>query len=157
MLMYLVIFLSVLVVDLIPIIAPPAWTIMVFLLVKFHLNPWFVLIVGVTGSAIGRYFFSLYVPHIADKLIKRRKKDELEFMGRKLAQNFWQSWLFVFLYTLTPLSSSALFTAAAISKVKAWRTIPPFFCGKFLSDALMIVTGKYAAGNLKDVVHGTFS
>ena len=157
MLMYLAIFLSALVVDLIPVIAPPAWTIMVFLLVKFHLNPWFVLIVGVTGSAIGRYIFSLYVPHIADKLIKRRKKDELEFMGKKLTQTFWQSWLFVFIYSLTPLSSSALFTAAAIAKVKALRTIPPFFCGKFLSDALMIVTGNYAAGNLKDVVHGTFS
>ena len=112
MLMYLAVFLSALVVDLIPVIAPPAWTIMVFLLVKFHLNPWFVLIVGVTGSTIGRYIFSLYVPHIADKLIKRRKKDELEFMGKKLTQTFWQSWLFVFIYSLTPLSSSALFTAA---------------------------------------------
>jgi hypothetical protein len=78
-------------------------------------------------------------------------------MGRKLTQTFWQSWLFVFIYSLTPLSSSALFTAAAIAKVKALRTIPPFFCGKFLCDALMIVTAKYAAGNLRDVVHGTFS
>src|ERR1035437_5488481 len=157
MLIYLVVFLSALVVDLVPIIAPPAWTIMVFLLVKFHLNSWFVLIVGVTGSAIGRYIFSLYVHHIADKLIKRRKKDELKFMGKKLTQKLWQSWLFVFIYTLMPLSSSALFTAAAISTVKPLRTIPPFFCGKFLSDALMIVSGTYAAGSLKDVVCGTFS
>lgn len=100
--MYLVVFLSALIVDLIPVIAPPAWTIMVFLLVEFHLNPWIVLIVGVTGSAIGRYIFSLYVPHIGDKLIKRGKKDDLEFIGGKLAQTLWQSWLIVFLYTLTP-------------------------------------------------------
>ena len=48
-------------VDLIPIVAPPAWTLMAFLLVKYHLNPWLVLAVGVPGSALGRYLFSLYI------------------------------------------------------------------------------------------------
>src|ERR1035437_6541492 len=140
--MYLAVFLSALAVDLIPVIAPPAWTLMVFFLVKFHLNPWVVLVVGVSGSTLGRYLFSLYVPKIADQLIKQRKRTELEFMGKKLSQKLWQSWLFVFIYTLTPLSTSALFTAAALAKVKAGRTVPPFFFGKFMSDAVMILTGR---------------
>lgn len=145
---YLAVFLSALAVDLIPIVAPPAWLLMVFFLLKFDLNPWSVLAVGVVGSTIGRYLFSLYVPNIADRLIKRQKREDLEFMGRKLAQKRWQSWLFVFVYTLTPLSTSALFTAAALAKVKASRTVPPFFLGKFISDAVMIFTGSYAARNL---------
>ena len=155
--LYLVIFIGTLVVDLIPIIAPPAWTIMVFLLVKYQLNPWLVLLVGVTGTTLGRYIFSLYVPKIADRLIKQHKKEELEFMGKKLSHNLWQSWLFVFIYTLTPLSTSALFTAAAVAKVKAWRTVPPFFFGKLISDAVMIFTGRYAAVNFQDVGSGGFS
>ena len=155
--MYLAVFLSALAVDLIPVMAPPAWTLMVFFLVKFHLNPWVVLVVGVSGSTLGRYIFSLYVPKIADKLIKRRKREELEFMGKKLSQKLWQSWLFVFIYTLTPLSTSALFTAAALAKVKAGRTVPPFFFGKFVSDAVMILTGRYAFLNLTGIMHGTFS
>lgn len=145
---YLAAFLSALAVDLIPVFAPPAWILMVFFLVKFHLNPWAVLFAGVVGSTIGRYIFSLYVPRIADRIIKRHKREELAFVGRKLGQQLWQSWLFVFLYTLTPLSTSALFTAAALAKVKAARTVPPFFVGKFLSDALMIFTGSYALNNL---------
>jgi membrane protein YqaA with SNARE-associated domain len=155
--MYLAVFLSALAVDLIPVMAPPAWTLMVFFLVKFHLNPWVVLVVGVSGSTLGRYIFSLYVPKIADQLIKRRKREELEFMGKKLSQKLWQSWLFVFIYTLTPLSTSALFTAAALAKVKAGRTVPPFFFGKFVSDAVMILTGRYAFLNLTGIMHGTFS
>jgi len=155
--MYLAVFLSALAVDLIPVIAPPAWTLMVFFLVKFHLNPWVVLVVGVSGSTLGRYLFSLYVPQIADQLIKQRKRTELEFMGKKLSQKLWQSWLFVFIYTLTPLSTSALFTAAALAKVKAGRTVPPFFFGKFVSDAVMILTGRYAFLNLTEIGHGTFS
>jgi membrane protein YqaA with SNARE-associated domain len=155
--MYLAVFLSALAVDLIPVIAPPAWTLMVFFLVKFHLNPWGVLVVGVSGSTLGKYIFSLYVPKIADQLIKRRKREELEFMGKKLGQKLWQSWLFVFIYSLTPLSTTVLFTAAAIAKVKAMRTAPPFFAGKFVSDAVLIFAGRYAVLNLTGIVRGAFS
>ncbi len=154
---YLIVFLSALTVDFIPVIAPPAWTIMVFLLVKFHLNPWFVLLAGVTGSTLGRYSMSLCVPKFSNLFIKRRKHEELEFVGKKLSDKLWQSWLFVFLYTVTPLSSTALFTAAGIAKVKPIRTVPPFFCGKFVTDAIMLVIGRYAVESFADLVHGTFS
>lgn len=145
---YLAVFLSALAVDLIPVLAPPAWTLMVFFMVKFELNPWAVLVLGVVGSTIGRYLFSLYVPGIADRLIQQHKRDELEFVGRRLSLRLWQSWTFVFLYTLTPLSTSALFTAAALARVPARRTVPPFFFGKLVSDAIMIFTGRYALEKL---------
>jgi hypothetical protein len=35
--------------------------------------------------------------------------------------------------------------------------VPPFFCGKFLSDAVMIFTGLYAAANYKNLMPGTLS
>ena len=155
--LYLVVFLSALAVDVIPLIAPPAWTVAVFLLVKFHLNPWIVLPLCVSGSTLGRYLMSLYIPRFADRFIKRHKTDELEFLGKKLSQSLWQSWLFVFIYSVTPLSTTALFTAAGVAKVKPWRTVPAFFCGKFVSDAAMIFTGLYAAANFNDLVHGSYS
>ena len=155
--MYLAVFLCAFAVDLIPVIAPPAWTLMVFFLVKFHLNPWVVLVAGVSGSTLGKYIFSLYVPKITNQLIKRHKREELEFMGKKLGQKLWQSWLFVFIYSLTPLSTAALFTAAAIAKVKAGRMLPPFFAGKFVTDAVLIFTGRYAVRNLTGLVQGALS
>jgi membrane protein YqaA with SNARE-associated domain len=155
--LYLIVFLSALAVDVIPLIAPSAWMVAIFLLVKFHLNPWIVLPLCVSGSTLGRYLMSLYIPRFAGLFIKRHKTEELQFLGKKLAQNLWQSWLFVFIYSVTPLSTTALFTAAGVAKVKPWRTVPPFFCGKFLSDAAMIFTGLYAAANFKDLVHGSYS
>ena len=155
--MYGVVFLAAFAVDVIPLIAPPAWTIAVFLLVKFHLNPFIVLILCASGSTLGRYLMSLYIPRFAGLFIKRYKTDELEFLGKKLSQSLWQSWLFVFIYSVTPLSTTALFTAAGVAKVKPSHTLPPFFCGKFLSDALMIFTGLYAAANFKALVHGSYS
>jgi membrane protein YqaA with SNARE-associated domain len=155
--LYLAVFLSALAVDVIPLIAPPAWTVAIFLLVKFHLHPWIVLPLCVSGSTLGRYLTSLYIPRFAGLFIKRHKTDELKFLGKKLSQNLWQSWLFVFIYSVTPLSTTALFTAAGVAKVKPLHTVPPFFCGKFLSDAVMIFTGLYAAANYKDIEHGPYS
>jgi membrane protein YqaA with SNARE-associated domain len=155
--MYGVVFLAALTVDIIPLLAPPAWPIAVFLLVKFRLNPFIVLLFCASGSTLGRYLMSLYIPRFAGLFIKRHKRDDLEFMGKKLSQSLWQSWLFVFIYSVTPLSTTALFTAAGVAKVKPSHTLPPFFCGKLLSDAIMIFTGFYAANNFKDLVNGIYS
>jgi hypothetical protein len=154
---YLAVFLAALAVDLVPIVSPPAWTVMLWLLVKYDLDPWIVVFLGVPGSALGRWIFSLYVVKISDKVIKRSKHEELQFVGKKLGTRLWPTWLFVFLYTLSPLSTTALFTAAGMAEVGAVRTIPPFFVGKFISDAAMIFGGLYAVGSLEELVAGSFS
>ena len=155
--MYPVVFLAAMGVDLIPVFAPPAWTLMVFFLVKFNLNAWSVLLAGVPGSALGRYLFSLYIPKVSAKLITRRKDQELEFVGKKLAQTRWKTWTFVFLYTLTPLSTTALFTAAGMAKIHPMQTVPPFFVGKLLSDGLMIAMGHHLSSNPGDFLHSLLS
>jgi membrane protein DedA with SNARE-associated domain len=152
---YLFVFLGSLAVDLIPVVAPPAWTVMALLLVKYHLNLWLVLAVGVPGSALGRYCFSLYIQKFSKKVIARRKTDELRDVGKKLDRRWWQTWLLVFGYTLSPLSTTALFTAAGMTKVPVMHLIPPFLVGKFISDAAMVMAGRYAASNLTDLLHGT--
>jgi membrane protein YqaA with SNARE-associated domain len=126
-----------------------------FLLVKFHLHPWIVLPLCASGSTLGRYLMSLYIPRFAGLFIKRHKTDELKFLGKKLSESLWQSWLFVFIYSVTPLSTTALFAAAGVAKVKPSHTVPPYFCGKFLSNAVMIFTGLYAAANYKNLAHGS--
>jgi len=157
MVMYLVVFLGSLGVDLIPVMAPPAWTIMAFLLVKYHLNPWGVLAAGVPGSALGRYLFSLYIPKFSDRVIARRKKEELKYVGERLDRTLWRTWMFVLVYTLTPLSTTALFTAAGMTKINPLHIVPPFFIGKFISDAAMIAAGRYAAADVTDLAHGVFN
>ncbi|MDB6129561.1 MAG: hypothetical protein JWM04_668 [Verrucomicrobiales bacterium] len=78
-------------------------------------------------------------------------------MGDKLNQGYWKTTIFVFLYTLTPLSTTALFTAAGMGRTKPAYILPPFALGKLVSDAIMIFTGKYAAGDIRDMFHGDIS
>ncbi len=154
---YLVMFFAALATDLIPVIGPPVWTVMVFMLVKFDLNPWLVLAVGVPGSVVGRYGLSLYAPWFLGKVIKQTKSDELKFVGSKLKGSLWRSWPFVLLYSLMPLSTTALFSAAGLARIKPLQILPPFFVGKFVSDAVMLFSGRYAILSSVDLVYGTFS
>lgn len=154
---YLVVFFAAVAIDLIPIAGPPVWTLMVFMLVKFDLNPWLVLAAGVPGSVLGRYVLSLYISTFFAKVIKQSKSDEIRFAGEKLNGSLWRSWPLVLLYSLLPLSTTALFAAAGLARIKPVQILPPFFVGKFISDAVMVFTGLYAIHDSADLMYGTFS
>ena len=154
---YLLVFVAALAVDTIPIFAPPAWILLVVLLVKFHLNPWAVVAIGVTGSTIGRYILTRYIPKISSSAINRREDENLRYIGSKLGRARWSSAIFVFCYTLTPLSTTALFTAVAAARVTPWHILPPFFLGRLITDGVLVFSGKYASANLSGLLHGQAS
>jgi membrane protein YqaA with SNARE-associated domain len=151
---YLLVFLAALVVDTIPVFAPPAWILLVILLVKFQLNPWLTVAIGVTGSTIGRYILTRYIPKISASIVNRREDENLRYIGHKIGKAKWSSAVFVFLYTLTPLSTTALFTAVAMARIRAWHILAPFFLGRLITDGVLVFSGKYASANLGDLIHG---
>lgn len=151
---YLLVFIAALAIDTIPVFAPPAWILLVVLLVKFDLNPWLTVVIGVTGSTIGRYILTRYIPKVSSSIVNRREDANLRYIGSKLGRAKWSSALFVFFYTLTPLSTTALFTAAALARVRHWHILLPFFLGRLINDGLLVFSGKYASTSLSELVHG---
>jgi membrane protein YqaA with SNARE-associated domain len=152
---YLLVFFAALAVDTIPIFAPPAWIVLVVLLVKFQLNPWLTVAIGVTGSTIGRYILTRYIPKISSRLVNRQEDANLRYIGRKIGKAKWSASVFVFLYTLTPLSTTALFTAVAMARTRRpFHILVPFFFGRLITDGLLVFGGKYASTNLTDLLHG---
>lgn len=154
MLFYLLVFLFSILVDVVPFIGPPAWTVMVFFQLKYNLNIWWVLIAGVIGSTIGRYILTLYIPFISEKFINQQKDDDLRFLGQKLSGTKWKVQLFVLIYTLIPVPTTPLFTAIGMARLKPFNVIIPFFIGKFLSDALMVYAGEFSVNNTEYLLHG---
>jgi membrane protein YqaA with SNARE-associated domain len=151
---YLLVFAAALAVDTIPVFAPPAWIVLIVLLVKFNLNPWLTVAIGVAGSTIGRYILTRYIPKISSRLVNRREDANLRYIGGKIGKAKWSSAIFVFLYTLTPLSTTALFTAVAMARTEPWHILVPFFFGRLITDGVLVFSGKYASANLGDLLHG---
>lgn len=154
---YLLVFLGALLFDIVPVPFPPAFTVMMFLQIIFDLDVWAVILIGVTGSVLGRYILLLYAPKIADKYLKSSKNKDIQFLGDKMKDNKWKGQLFILAYSLLPLPTTPLFLGAGISKLKPIYIIPAFIIGKFTSDTAAIHFGKYASENIQNMIDSTFS
>src|SRR6202008_1802359 len=100
---------------------------------------------GVAGSILGRYILSLYIPNISHRFFKAAKNEDVEFLGKKMEENGWKSQFVIIAYSLLPLPTTPLFVAAGMAKLKPIHIIPAFFIGKFTSDTVALLMGKYAA------------
>lgn len=154
---YLFVFLSALIVDVVPLPLPPAFVIMIFLQIHFNLNVWVVIIVGVAGSILGRYILTLYIPKIAGKIFNPAKNEDVQFLGKKMKEKGWKSQLAILTYSLLPLPTTPLFIAGGMAKMKPYFIIPAFFVGKFISDTLAVFIGMYAAENTPSIIEGAIS
>ena len=154
---YLFVFLSAMAVDVVPLPLPPAFVIMIFWQIEYNLNVWMVIIIGVAGSILGRYILTLYIPKIAGNIFKPEKNEDVQFLGKRMKENGWKSQLLIFTYSLLPLPTTPLFIAGGMAKMKPYYIIPAFFAGKFISDAIAVLTGKYAAENTPSILAGVIS
>ena len=145
---YVFVFLGALLFDVVPFPFLPAFTVMIFLQVKYRLAVWAVLALGVSGSILGRYLLTRYVPALAGRYFNAAKNADVQFLGQQMRAKGWQSQLAIVGYSLLPLPTTPLFVAAGMARVPARYVIPAFFVGKLTSDALAVSAGHYAAQNL---------
>jgi membrane protein YqaA with SNARE-associated domain len=154
---YALAFLGSFLLDVAPFPLPPAFTVMIFLQLRYDLNLWVVVALGVLGSILGRYVLTRYVPHLSGRFFTQAKNDDARFLGAKLKKEGWKGQLFLVAYCLLPLPSTPLFLAAGMGRVKPIRIIPAFIIGKFTSDLLYVLGGEYAVKNSSAVVDDMFS
>lgn len=151
------VFIGALLVDVVPLPLPPAFTVMVFLQIVYDLNIWAVIGIGVAGSILGRYILTLYIPKLSGKMFKPAKNEDVQFLGEKMKQKSWKSQGLILLYSLLPLPTTPLFIAGGMAKMKPIYIIPPFIVGKLISDMVAVLLGKYAAENANGLMDGLVS
>jgi membrane protein YqaA with SNARE-associated domain len=154
---YLYVFLASAAVDIVPLPLPPAFVVMVFLQIRFQLEVWPVIIIGVAGSVLGRYILTFYIPKIAHHIFKPDKNEDVQYLGKKLKEKGWKSQLAILSYSLLPLPTTPLFIAGGMANLKPIYIIPAFIVGKFTSDALAVFMGKFAAEHANEVWNGVVS
>jgi hypothetical protein len=106
---------------------------------------------------LGRLCYSIYIKWLSDRYIRQEKNEDLQFLGDKLSGKGWRVHLFVLVYTLIPVPTTPLFTAAGIAGFRPLHIMPAFFIGKFASDAFMMMTGKYVVTNISSIASGLLS
>lgn len=153
---YLLVFIGSMLVDIVPVPLPPAFTVMILLQVVFKLNVWVTLACGVVGSVLGRYLLAAYIPKLSDKIFRSEKNEDVQFLGSKM-KNGRKGQLAILVYSLMPLPTTPLFIAAGMARLKPWFIIAPFIVGKTVSDLVALWTGHYAAQNAHEIAEGLIS
>jgi membrane protein YqaA with SNARE-associated domain len=154
---YFLVFIGSFLVDVTPIPLPPAFTVMIFLQIKYDLNIWWVIGLGVPGSILGRFLLTLYIPHLSGKIFKKSKNADVKFLGTRMKEKGWKSHLFILVYSLMPLPTTPLFIAGGMARLSPLFIIPGFTIGKIISDFIAVFTGKYVAENTSSLIHGMIS
>jgi len=130
---------------------------MVFLQIAFGLNIWWVIVIGVAGSIAGRYVLTLYIPFLANRIFRKSKNEDVQFLGDQMKARGWKGQIAILAYTLLPLPTTPLFLASGMARINAAYIMPVFFVGKFTSDAITVHFGKYLSENTQNIVAQGFS
>lgn len=154
---YLIAYLAAAAVDSIPVVAPPAWMVLVFLMIRFELNPWLLILLGVAGTVTGRLILMSYISWLGRRTLSEKVGENLQFLGRKLSQSRRSTFIFILLYSLSPFSTTALFSAAGIAQLSRRLLVPPFAIGKLISYAVLLHSSRAAAVSVRDLFQGALS
>ena len=129
---YLLLFVIVMGVNLMPAFGPPTWTILVLYSLNTRLPTTAVVLVGASAAAFGRFLLASAFRFIGSKLSTRRREN-LEAAKELIEQSKGKTLLALGLFVISPLPSAQLFEAAGLMRVRLVPFTIAFFAGRLIS------------------------
>jgi uncharacterized membrane protein YdjX (TVP38/TMEM64 family) len=131
---YLILFLIVLGVNLMPAFGPPTWSILVLYTLNTDLPRGLVVITGAIAAALGRYLLAR-ASRLVGRRLSARSRGNLEAARQALEGSKRSSILALGLFAVSPLPSAQLFEAAGLAGVRLLPFTAAFFAGRLVSYA----------------------
>lgn len=134
---YVLLFVVVVLIDLIPVFGPPAWMAAVFLRLKYHLAFVSVVLITALATVIGRTLLAI-ITRKAKRYIPAKYVQNLDYSKRLLSKNRQGTRLAVGLFLFSPLPSAQLFEAAGLLDVRLGPLAAAFFMGRLVTVSLYV-------------------
>lgn len=139
---YLMLFVLVFLVNILPAFGPPTWAVLVFVSFQTDLKPEMMVMVGAVGAATGRFAlahgFRAFARFLNEDSRRNLASARAAIEGRRKAMV-----AAIALFVFSPLPSAQLFEAAGLAGVRLAGFTFAFFAGRFFSYSL------YVAGAVK--------
>lgn len=132
MLTLLAIFAAVFVTNLLPAFAPPTWALLVFFKLQTTVNPLGLVIIGVLGAVLGRYFLARASSKLGPRL-RESTRENLRAAAQLLESRRSVNYLTLILFALSPVSSAQLFEAAGLTGTNLQPLLMAFVIGRSIS------------------------
>jgi uncharacterized membrane protein YdjX (TVP38/TMEM64 family) len=146
---YVILFLIVLGVNLLPAFGPPTWSILVVFRLNSDMPTWLLVLIGASAAAIGRFALGNAFWLLRNRLPERSRRN-LEAARTALEQRRRNTIVALGLFALSPIPSAQLFEAAGLAGVRLIGFTAAFFAGRLLSYSVYA----YSAGELRQTKLG---
>lgn len=147
---YLLLFVIVLGVNLMPAFGPPTWTVLVLYSLNTSMPTIAVVLTGATAAALGRYLLATAF-RLIGRSLSTRSRDNLNAARKLIEQGKGKTLLVLALFVISPLPSAQLFEAAGLMRVRLLPFTLAFFGGRLVSYFIYAGTAaKIRESNLGD-------
>jgi hypothetical protein len=140
--MTIVVFASVLALNIIPIFAPPTWLVLSAIAVHYKISNILLLaFTGASAATLGRIILAKLSNRILrGKLLSERSKKNIDDLKKHLEKRRTLTFSIFLFYAFSPLPSSQLFIAYGLTNLPLRSIALPFFLGRITSYTLLSFT-----------------
>lgn len=156
---FLLVFLVVLAINLIPAFAPPTWIALVYFSLKFpNSSPPMIILSGLLAAVLGRAVLALSTRRISGRF-SSRYRENLAALGNYIERNQSHAFATLMLFFFSPISSAQLFVAAGmLPNLRLARLLIAFAAGRLVSYSTYVLGAhKFAQTDLGAEVTSNFS
>ena len=138
---FALIFLVVFVMNVVPAFAPPTWTVLSYVAVRYQTSAVALALVGATAATLGRLVLArLSTILIRRKLLSRRAKDNIDIIRRQLEGRKKMTAGLALFYAFSPFPSNHVFIAYGLTAMPLRIIAAPFFVGRVASYTFWALT-----------------
>ena len=148
---YLLLFLIVFGVNLLPAFGPPTWTLLVFARLTWHLDPVAIVLIGAVAAMSGRFVLATGTRHFRGRLSEKRRANLMAADDLLFAKK-GRAWAVLAVFVVSPLPSAQLFVAAGLLDVALVPLTLAFFVGRLASYSFYVAVATLAERQLGGVL-----
>jgi len=142
----LVVFLVVFALNVMPAFAPPTWTVLSFIAIRFNPNIVLLSLVGAVAATMGRLLLArLSTVIVRRKVLSDDTKKNIDAVKERLESKQKLTFSILLFYAFSPFPSNHLFIAYGMTALKLKLIAIPFLLGRLVSYAFLAFTASGVA------------
>ena len=146
LIVFLVIFIVVFALNVIPIFAPPTWSVLSFIAIRFNSNVVLLAVVGAVAATLGRLVLAkLSTVIVRQKFLSDDTRKNIDAVKDRLESKKKLTFGILLFYAFSPFPSNHLFIAYGLTGLKLKLIAIPFLLGRVVSYAFWAYTASSVA------------
>ncbi|MBI3379162.1 hypothetical protein HY029_00205 [Candidatus Gottesmanbacteria bacterium] len=154
---YLILGIFVFGLNVIPVFAPPTWTVLTFYFLKLHLSLLPVVIIGAIAATLGRIVLYILSKNYFGNLLPKKYLDNMHILGKFIESHEDLTVPVVLTYAFLPISSNQMFVAAGLSGLPIRLIAFSFLIGRLISYTFWITASHRIVDSLETAFSSHYS